>query len=121
LVELENDCVMPRIRWTPEEDERLLDLIAAGKSWTLISGMLKRSMKLRNTGPAALQVRGKDGGSSDGREIGRGLSDVSGSCNHPVCSAGRGDKRSLEDPALHYRSGNQHSLAVPTLSVDRVI
>jgi DNA-binding NarL/FixJ family response regulator len=45
LVELENDCVMPRIRWTPEEDERLLDLIAAGKSWTLISGMLKRSMK----------------------------------------------------------------------------
>jgi DNA-binding NarL/FixJ family response regulator len=37
--------VMPRIRWTPEEDERLLDLIAAGKSWTLISGMLKRSMK----------------------------------------------------------------------------
>jgi hypothetical protein len=35
---------MPRIRWTPEEDERLLDLIAAGK-WTLISGMLKRSMK----------------------------------------------------------------------------
>jgi hypothetical protein len=33
---------MPRIRWTPEEDERLLDLIAAGKSWTLISGMLKR-------------------------------------------------------------------------------
>jgi hypothetical protein len=36
---------MPRIRWTPEEDERLLDLIAVGKSWTLISGMLKRSMK----------------------------------------------------------------------------
>jgi hypothetical protein len=36
---------MPRIRWTPKEDERLLDLIAAGKSWTLISGMLKRSMK----------------------------------------------------------------------------
>jgi DNA-binding NarL/FixJ family response regulator len=36
---------MPRVRWTPEEDERLLNLIAAGKSWTLISGMLKRSMK----------------------------------------------------------------------------
>jgi hypothetical protein len=36
---------MPRIRWTPEEDERLVDLIAAGKSWTLISGILKRSMK----------------------------------------------------------------------------
>jgi hypothetical protein len=36
---------MPRIRWTREEDERLVDLIAAGKSWTLISGILKRSMK----------------------------------------------------------------------------
>jgi DNA-binding NarL/FixJ family response regulator len=40
-----DDCVMPRERWTPEEDERLLNLIAAGKSWTLISSMLKRSMK----------------------------------------------------------------------------
>jgi len=38
-------CVMPRVRWTPEAEERLLNLIAAGKSWTLISGMLKRSMK----------------------------------------------------------------------------
>ena len=38
-------CVMPRVRWTPEEEERLLNLIASGKSWTLISGMLKRSMK----------------------------------------------------------------------------
>ena len=36
---------MPRVRWTSEEEERLLNLIAAGKSWTLISGMLKRSMK----------------------------------------------------------------------------
>jgi DNA-binding NarL/FixJ family response regulator len=36
---------MPRVRWTPEEEKRLLNLIAAGKSWTLISGMLKRSMK----------------------------------------------------------------------------
>ena len=36
---------MPRVRWTPEEGKRLLDLMAAGKSWTLISGMLKRSMK----------------------------------------------------------------------------
>jgi Myb-like DNA-binding domain len=36
---------MPRIRWTPEEDEGLVDLIAAGKSWTLISGILNRSMK----------------------------------------------------------------------------
>jgi DNA-binding NarL/FixJ family response regulator len=33
------------IRWTPEEEKRLLNLIAAGKSWTLISGSLKRSMK----------------------------------------------------------------------------
>ena len=36
---------MPRVRWTPEEDERLVGLIAAGKSWTSISGTLKRSMK----------------------------------------------------------------------------
>ena len=36
---------MPRVRWTPEEHERLVDLIAAGKSWTSISGSLKRSMK----------------------------------------------------------------------------
>jgi DNA-binding NarL/FixJ family response regulator len=36
---------MPRVQWTPEETARLLDLIASGKSWTLISGMLKRSMK----------------------------------------------------------------------------
>jgi DNA-binding NarL/FixJ family response regulator len=35
---------MPRIRWTPEEEKRLLDLLAAGKSWTLISLALKRSM-----------------------------------------------------------------------------
>jgi DNA-binding NarL/FixJ family response regulator len=31
--------------WTAEEDRRLLDLISAGKSWTLISATLKRSMK----------------------------------------------------------------------------
>jgi DNA-binding NarL/FixJ family response regulator len=36
---------MPRVRWTPEEEKRLLALIAAGKSWTLISVMIKRSMK----------------------------------------------------------------------------
>ena len=35
---------MPRIRWTPEEDARLIDLIAAGKSWTFISAALKRDM-----------------------------------------------------------------------------
>src|ERR1700694_3336318 len=37
--------VMPRVRWTSEEERRLLDLMAAGKSWTLISATLKRSMK----------------------------------------------------------------------------
>jgi DNA-binding NarL/FixJ family response regulator len=36
---------MPRVRWTLEEEKRLLNLIAAGKSWTMISGILKRSMK----------------------------------------------------------------------------
>ena len=35
---------MPRVRWTREEDERLLQLIANGKSWTLISAALKRSI-----------------------------------------------------------------------------
>jgi len=35
---------MPRQRWTPEEDERLLNLVAAGKSWTLIGGALRRDM-----------------------------------------------------------------------------
>jgi hypothetical protein len=33
---------MPRIRWTLEEDERLLGLIAAGQSWTFISAALRR-------------------------------------------------------------------------------
>ncbi len=59
--------MMPRIRWTPEEDERLLDLIAAGKSWTLISGMLKRSMKLRNTGPAEKPDCQKSGPKANGK------------------------------------------------------
>ncbi len=36
---------MPRVRWSPDVEKRLINLIAAGKSWTLISGMLKRSMK----------------------------------------------------------------------------
>jgi hypothetical protein len=36
---------MPRIRWTPEEDERLLNLIVAGKSWTFISAALRRDMR----------------------------------------------------------------------------
>ena len=36
---------LARVRWSPDEEKRLINLIAAGKSWTLISGMLKRSMK----------------------------------------------------------------------------
>jgi hypothetical protein len=37
---------MPSVRWTPEKEKRLLDLIAAGKSWTLISGM-QQSVKAK--------------------------------------------------------------------------
>jgi hypothetical protein len=33
---------MPRIRWTLVENERLLGLIASGKSWTFISASLRR-------------------------------------------------------------------------------
>ena len=33
---------MPRIRWTLDENERLLGLIAGGKSWTFISAALSR-------------------------------------------------------------------------------
>jgi hypothetical protein len=33
---------MPRIRWTLEENERLLGLVAAVKSWTFISAALRR-------------------------------------------------------------------------------
>jgi hypothetical protein len=29
--------------WTPEEDQRLLELIGSGKSWMLISALLKRN------------------------------------------------------------------------------
>jgi hypothetical protein len=31
--------------WTGEEDQRLLEFVEAGKSWVLISALLKRSMK----------------------------------------------------------------------------
>ena len=34
--------MMPRIRWTLEENERRLSLIADGKSWTFISAALRR-------------------------------------------------------------------------------
>jgi hypothetical protein len=50
---------MPRVRWTLEEEERLLNLIAAGKSWTIISGTLKRSMKSVKLHAKTLQVAQK--------------------------------------------------------------
>ena len=61
---------MPRVRWTPEEEKRLLALIAAGKSWMLISVMIKRSMKsvklhaktLRLVGAKRTRVEGNQGG-----------------------------------------------------------
>lgn len=31
-------------RWTEEEDNKLLQMVAAGKSWTLISAILRRGM-----------------------------------------------------------------------------
>jgi hypothetical protein len=40
---------MPRVRWTPDEEKRLLDLIAAGRSWTLISGTLIRHQSARHS------------------------------------------------------------------------
>ena len=43
---------MPRIRWTLDENERLLGLIAAGKSWTFISAALRR-----DTNSAKLHAR----------------------------------------------------------------
>jgi DNA-binding NarL/FixJ family response regulator len=32
-------------QWTPEEDQHLLALIGSGKSWVLISALLKRSQR----------------------------------------------------------------------------
>ena len=49
---------MPGVRWTPEEEKRLLDLIAEAKSWTLISGALKRSMKAVKLHAKTLQLAG---------------------------------------------------------------
>jgi len=43
---------MPKIRWTLDENERLLGLIAAGKSWTFISAALRR-----DTNSAKLHAR----------------------------------------------------------------
>ena len=35
----------PRHPWKPEEDEMLLTLVKAGKSWVLISAKLKRTIE----------------------------------------------------------------------------
>lgn len=35
----------PRQPWKPEEDEMLLALVNAGKSWVLISAKLKRTIE----------------------------------------------------------------------------
>jgi hypothetical protein len=48
---------MPRIRWTLEEDERLLGLIAAGKSWTFISAKLRRDTSSVKLHAGTLQKR----------------------------------------------------------------
>jgi hypothetical protein len=48
---------MPRIRWTLEEDERLLGLIAAGKSWTFISAALRRDTNAVKLHARTLQKR----------------------------------------------------------------
>jgi hypothetical protein len=71
---------MPRIRWTREEEEQLVDLIAAGKSWTSISGILKRSMKSielhakthRLVGAKRTRVKGNENGeiAGDGKNGG---------------------------------------------------
>jgi Myb-like DNA-binding domain len=34
----------PHYPWTLEEDQRLADLVETGKSWVLISALLKRSL-----------------------------------------------------------------------------
>jgi hypothetical protein len=48
---------MPRIRWTLEEDERLLGLIAGGKSWTFISAALRRDTSAVKLHAGTLQKR----------------------------------------------------------------
>ena len=63
---------MPRVRWTPEEEKRLRDLIAAGKSWTLISGMIKRSMKSVKLHAKTLRRAGGEKGKATGRSFTRG-------------------------------------------------
>ena len=49
---------MPRIRWTLEEEEYLLRLIAAGKSWTFISAALRRDTRSVKLHAETLQKSG---------------------------------------------------------------
>ena len=32
-------------RWTPDEDRKLLEMVESGKSWVLISAVLKRKQR----------------------------------------------------------------------------
>jgi hypothetical protein len=53
---------MPRILWTLEENERLLDMIAAGKSRTFISAALRRDTNSAKLHAAKLRrATGKNG------------------------------------------------------------
>jgi|NGEPerStandDraft_6_1074524.scaffolds.fasta_scaffold25126_3 hypothetical protein len=63
---------MPRVRWTTEEEIRLRNLIAGGKSWTLISGTLKRSMKSVKLHAKTLRRAGGEKGKYTGRSFARG-------------------------------------------------
>jgi hypothetical protein len=48
---------MARIRWTLEEEAKLLRLIAAGKSWTFISAALRRETSSVKLHAGTLQKR----------------------------------------------------------------
>jgi hypothetical protein len=47
----------PRQPWKPEEDEILLALVKAGKSWVLISAKLKRTIEHVQSRHRALRRR----------------------------------------------------------------
>ncbi len=46
-------------KWMEDEDRKLLDLIAAGKSWVLISAILRRSQKSVRTRVQTLRRQAK--------------------------------------------------------------
>jgi hypothetical protein len=46
-------------KFTPEEDRRLLELIAAGKSWVFISANLRRPIKSIQGRASKLKLRAK--------------------------------------------------------------